>query len=50
MVIYIDGPFYPDKNLSVKENQEKLCEKVYETMCQRAKNSDYQKNLFIKKE
>lgn len=40
VVIYIDGPFYPDANLSVKENQQKLRDEVYAVMLERSKNSN----------
>ncbi len=50
IVIYVDGPFFADENLSVKENQEIMCQKVYDTMCERTQNSTFQKNLYIKQE
>ena len=40
--VYVDGPYYPDAKLSVKENQQMLYDKVYETMRLRSKNSDYE--------
>ena len=40
VVIYIDGPFYINKELpSPKEQQEDLRNRIYKTMKQRAKNS-----------
>ncbi len=39
IVTYIDGPFYPDKNLSRKENMKLLRNKCYEAMCRRAEQS-----------
>ncbi len=42
VTIYIDGPFYPDKALSVKENQQKLRDQVYNAMIERSKNSTYE--------
>ncbi len=42
VTIYIDGPFYPDPQLSVKENQQLLRDKVYQTMVERSKNSTYE--------
>ena len=50
MVIYVDGPFCADDNLTVKEKQEVLHDKVYEAMCERAKLSNYEKNKYIKRE
>lgn len=49
MVLYIDGPFYPDKNISIKEAQEKLRNEVYSTMVERAKNSNAEQIKYIKK-
>ena len=40
MVVYVDGPFYPDKTLSKKEAQEKLRNEIYITMCERSKNNN----------
>lgn len=40
--IFVDGPFYPDPKLSIKENQQKLRDEVYETMLERSKNSTYE--------
>ena len=42
VTIYIDGPFYPDPDLSVKENQQKLRDEVYNAMLERSKNSTYE--------
>lgn len=49
IIVYIDGPFYPDKNLSVKECQEDLRNKVYNKMCDRVKNTDIEYYKYIKK-
>lgn len=40
MVTYIDGPFYPDETLNAKEKKQKLRDDVYNTMKNRAKNSN----------
>ena len=48
MVVYVDGPFYPDKNLSIKEAQNKLRDEVYAAMVERAKNSDIEAISYIK--
>ncbi len=37
---YIDGPFFPKENMSLKENQEYLCKLVYENMVSRSQNSN----------
>ncbi len=46
--VYIDGPFYPDENLSVKENQMRLRKIAFETMSERSKLSTYSPNEYIK--
>ena len=40
IVTYIDGPFYPDSSLPLRERRKKLREEVYSTMCERAKSSN----------
>ena len=45
IVTYIDGPFWTDKSLSLKEQKEDLRNKVYNCMCERSKNSNIE---FIK--
>lgn len=42
VTIFVDGPFYPDKSLILKEQQEDLKNKIYSTMCERSKNSTYE--------
>ncbi len=37
---YIDGPFFPKEDLTLKENQEYLCELVYNKMTDRSKESN----------
>lgn len=39
IVTYIDGPFYPDSSLSIKEQRKTLRNAIYECMCERAKLS-----------
>lgn len=47
-VVYVDGPFFADKNLTFKESRKKLRDEVYFTMTSRAKNSyEYVKYLKI---
>lgn len=50
IVVYVDGPFYPDKDLTPKEAQQKLRDEIYEAMCERAKQSNYEVIHYIKKE
>ena len=40
IVTYIDGPFYPDETMGVKEQRKNLRDRVYETMKQRCKESN----------
>lgn len=40
IVSYIDGPFFPDKDLTPKEQQENLRNKIYNCMVERSKNSN----------
>lgn len=39
---YVDGPFYPNKDLPTKERIQDLRDRVYNTMVERSKNSDYE--------
>lgn len=39
IVTYVDGPFYADEKLPVKEQKRLLRDEVYRTMCERAKNN-----------
>ena len=48
MVLYVDGPFYPEKNIPIREAQNKLRDLVYEKMVERAKNSDVEVVKYIK--
>ena len=40
--MYVDGPFEIDEKISKKENQEKLCNEIYECMKNRSKESTYE--------
>lgn len=42
ITVYIDGPFEIDEKLGKKENQEKLCNEIYECMKNRSKESTYE--------
>lgn len=50
VITFIDGPFYPNKNLSPKEQVKELRDITYSTMCKRALNSNYSAHTFQKKE
>ncbi len=49
IVSYIDGPFYADKDLSLKERQNNLRDQVYNTMKERSKNSNIEYIKYMKK-
>lgn len=49
VVIYIDGPFYPDPGLNQKDNQEYLRNLAYNKMVERSKNSNYEYLNYQKK-
>ena len=50
-IIYLDGPFYPDKSLSTRDQIKELRDKVYETMKWRAGQEDnFEYIKYIKKE
>ena len=48
--IYIDGPFYPNENLDIKEQKEELKNIVYQTMLNRSKESNYEYIKYVKDE
>ena len=48
-VTYIEGPFYPDTGLPLKESRKKLRDEVYDTMCRLAEHSDVEVIKYIKK-
>ncbi len=50
VTVYVDGPFYRDKTLHPREQEKALRDKVYETMCMRAKNSNYSPIEYVKQE
>jgi 1-acyl-sn-glycerol-3-phosphate acyltransferase len=45
---YIDGPFFPDTSLPKREQKSELRKRVYGTMCERAKKSDFELIKYIK--
>ena len=47
-VVYIDGPFYPDKTLAIKDQKTDLRDKVYNAMCERSKLSNCEYIQYIK--
>jgi len=49
IVTYIDGPIYPNLNLSKKEAREELRNKAYEIMCKRSKLSNIEIIKYVKR-
>lgn len=50
IVSYIDGPFYPDTNLSTKAAQEKLRNEIYLCMKKRSENNNFDYIKYLPKE
>lgn len=50
IVTYIDGPFYPDKTLSGREQREDLRNKAFAAMTERAKMNNVELIKYVKKE
>ena len=48
--ICVDGPFFPNLTLNNKEAQQELCDKVFNKMEERSKQSNYNFVNYIKKE
>lgn len=48
--IYIDGPFYPDESVPLKQRKAYLCEKVRAAMLHRSSESDYEYVTYTKKD
>lgn len=49
IISYIDGPFFADDGLSLKEKTQNLRNKVYETMVERSKQNNIEYIKYIKK-
>ena len=49
IVIYVDGPFYPNKELDLKTQQEDLRDRIYNCMLERSKNSSFKYYDYIKR-
>ncbi len=50
IVSYVDGPFFTDKELTIKEQQQKLRNEIYNCMVNRSKNSNIEVIKYLKKE
>lgn len=48
--VYIDGPFFPSEELSVRENKAKLRNEVFSAMKMRSQNSSFEKHRYVKVE
>ena len=48
IVIYVDGPFYPNKDLKLRQAQEELRDRVYECMVNRSKASNVEYIKYMK--
>lgn len=49
ITIYIDGPFYPDTNMNVRQAAHELRDQVYDAMTARSGNSTYEKVKYVKR-
>lgn len=49
MTVYVDGPFWPDDELSDQENRAKLAKTAFESMEKWSKKSNYEYFKYIKK-
>ena len=47
IVTYIDGPFFSNEELTAKEQQQDLRDRVYNTMVERSKNSNIEHIKYI---
>jgi len=50
IITYIDGPFYPNMDLPIRERKKELRDRVYDSMCRRAATSDHVQIRYIKQE
>lgn len=48
IITYIDGPFYTDTTLPLKEQEKTLRDMVYDNMCENAKKNTYEIHKYIK--
>lgn len=49
MVSYVDGPFYPNKEMKLKDAQQDLRDRVYNQMVERSKNNTVEAIKYIQK-
>lgn len=50
IVTYVDGPFYADKSLPIKEQEKNLRDIIFETMSKRSEYNSYEYFNYIKEE
>lgn len=50
IVTYVDGPFFPNKDLTTKEQQQNLRDQIYNKMVERSKNSNIEYIKYVKRE
>lgn len=50
ITVYVDGPFYYDKNLKGKKAEEELRDRIYNCMLERSKKSNYEYYKYYKRE
>ncbi|MBQ7386558.1 MAG: hypothetical protein IJW03_00140 [Clostridia bacterium] len=50
IVTYVDGPFFPDESLPLKERRADLCRRVRITMLRRAENSNMKLIKYVKQQ
>lgn len=50
MITYVDGPFFPNEELTGKEQREDLRNRVYEAMVKRSQNSNIEIIKYVKRE
>ncbi|GAY73406.1 lysophospholipid acyltransferase family protein [Lentilactobacillus kosonis] len=48
-IVYLDGPFYPDENLSLKQQQRQLRDAVFNQMTKRSKLNNYEYIKYMKR-
>lgn len=48
IVTYVDGPFFPNRELTIKEQQKELRERIYNCMVERSKNSNIEHIKYLK--
>ena len=49
MIVYVDGPFYPEEGLSEDENRAKLAQQAYDSMVKWSKKNTYEYFKYEKK-